>query len=143
MQDTLGERAKLRYGKVGCGVCPGISTAVIPLIVFHFPPRLYDYNVTYVKRYCCRRYWLLTAKNEMANSTSGLGDSTTHGTGSTGRMSFSGRSIFSNLSFGKRKPFLNIRSVRLHRSFLNTGPGAFVDFRTGAIRIFHGRVIPS
>lgn len=46
----------------------------------------------------------------MANNSSGLSDVNIHRSGSTA-MSFSGRSLFSNLSFGKRKPFLNIRFV--------------------------------
>lgn len=65
----------------------------------------------------CRRYWLLTAKNEMANHGSGLSDVNTHRSGSTA-ISFSGRSLFSNMSFGKRKPFLNIRSVAVHISVI-------------------------
>lgn len=69
--------------------------------------RKYDKRVINI-RIVRRRYWLLMAKNEMVNSSSGLSDT---GRGSTGRMSFSGRSFFSNLSFGKRKPFLNIRFV--------------------------------
>lgn len=62
-------------------------------------------------RYCShRRYWLLTTKNELANNSC-LGSTTNCSSGSTGRMSFSGRSFFSNMSFGKRKPFMNIRLV--------------------------------
>jgi len=57
-----------------------------------------------------RRYWLLTAKNELANKSC-QGSTANCSSGSTGRMSFSGRSFFSNMSFGKRKPFLNIRLV--------------------------------
>ncbi|XP_022174550.1 uncharacterized protein LOC111036724 isoform X1 [Myzus persicae] len=56
-----------------------------------------------------KRYWLLATKNELANNSC-LGSTPNCNSGSTGRMSFSGRSFFSNMSFGKRKPFLNIRA---------------------------------
>lgn len=63
--------------------------------------------------YSHRRYWLLATKNELANNSC-LGSTANCSSGSTGRMSFSGRSFFSNMSFGKRKPFLNIRLVTIH-----------------------------
>ncbi|XP_050440401.1 uncharacterized protein LOC126845652 isoform X2 [Adelges cooleyi] len=58
-----------------------------------------------------KRYWLLIAKEEMANSNSGLGDvCSKRSNKSTNQLrSFSGRSFFSNMSFSNRRPFLNIR----------------------------------
>jgi len=71
----------------------------------------YYYRLTYWLTDCShRRYWLLATKNELANNSC-LGSTANCSSGSTGRMSFSGRSFFSNMSFGKRKPFLNIRLV--------------------------------
>jgi len=73
--------------------------------------RVYYYHLTSNTWDCSyRRYWLLATKNELANNSC-LGSTVNCSSGSTGRMSFSGRSFFSNMSFGKRKPFLNIRLV--------------------------------
>ncbi|XP_050521456.1 uncharacterized protein LOC126894461 isoform X2 [Daktulosphaira vitifoliae] len=57
-----------------------------------------------------KRYWLLITKNELANCSSGLSNATIErsNNGSTIR-SLTGRSFFSDISFNRLKPFMNIR----------------------------------